>query len=282
MQPNFDMKPIDLTTDRNSLRKLLLFVSGKARKSWRIDVDVIEDTMFLTRWEENLTQMITGARDSGFGHEFEKAFLSLDTNLKESSGHHRIVRYNLGGIDCLVRFEADGYIDDTLLVDQIPTADELGQALSDLHVQDSKAASTSRTEVKVIERGRLVDDTAILELKSLSGGPARSKMKDYIPQLWFSQTHNLLIARHKEGLVETEPERLDMEKQFSDWESRNQEHLSALVHLLAEIKQVAKTAKQGKCMLVCNKEERQVLRVYERGGKGFSLPSGVRAKYWGT
>ena len=108
MDPNFNMNPIGLTTDRNSLRKLLHFASGRIPRSWRIDVDIIEDTMFFTRWEENQVQIITGSRDSGYGHEFEKAFLSFDANLQESSGHHRIVRYNLGGIKCLVRFEVDG------------------------------------------------------------------------------------------------------------------------------------------------------------------------------
>ncbi len=281
MHPSFDMKPISLVTDRNSLRKLLLFVSGKVAKSWRIDVDTIEDTMFLTRWEENHVQIITGARDSGFGHEFEKTLLNFDANLKESSGHHRIVRYNLGGIDSLVRFEADGYIGDTL-VNQIPTADELGEALSGLHMQYSRTAAASITEVKVVERGRLVDNTAILELKSVSGGAGRSKMQYYLLQLWFSQTQNLVIARHKDGLVEVEPEKLSMGKRLEDWESQNQEHLSALVRLLTEIKQVAKTAKGGRSMLVCKKEERQVLRVYERNGKGFFLPKGVRGKCWGA
>jgi hypothetical protein len=56
------MKPIGLTTDQNSLRKLLLFVLGKVPKSWRIDVNIIEDTLFLTRWEENQLQIIAGAR----------------------------------------------------------------------------------------------------------------------------------------------------------------------------------------------------------------------------
>jgi hypothetical protein len=58
----------------------------------------------------NQVKIITGARDSGYGHEFEESFLTFD--LQGSSGHHRIIRYNLGGIESLGRFEVDGYIDD--------------------------------------------------------------------------------------------------------------------------------------------------------------------------
>jgi hypothetical protein len=275
MHPNFDMKPIDLTTDRNSLRKLLQFVSGKVPKSWRIDVDIVEDTMFLTRWEENQVQIITGARDSGYGHEFEKAFLSFDSNLQESSGHHRIIRYSLGGIESLVRFEVDGYVDDGSGID-----DELNQALSDLHFQNSTNifVSSPASEVKVIQRGRLVDNKTILELKSRS---ASLKMQEIIPQLWIAQTHHLFVGRHKEGLVEVKPERLNMGEHFPAWESRNQTHLSTLVGLITEIKEIAKGVKGGKCMLVCEMEEKpRVLRLYKRNGKDFFLPVAAREKCW--
>ncbi|KAH8787183.1 hypothetical protein BGZ57DRAFT_755773 [Hyaloscypha finlandica] len=288
MNPNLNMKPIGLTTDRNSLRKLLQFVSGKVTKSWRIDVDIIEDAMFFTRWEESQVMLITGARDSGYGHGFEKAFLSFDADLQESSGHHRIVRYNLGGIDCLVRFEVDGYIsdDDGFSSGKQDTAvDELGQGLSCLHIQNSTDAAEVKmpptTEVRVIQRGGLVNNDTIAELKSLSTA-AHLKMQEYIPQLWISQTRHLFVCRHKEGLMEMEPQRVDITEQFPDWESRNQQHLRTLVGLISEIKKVVKRAKGGKCMLVLKMEEKpRVLRVYQRNGKALFLPKGTREKYWG-
>jgi hypothetical protein len=287
MNPNLDMKPIGLTTDRNSLRKLLQFVSGKVTKSWRIDVDIIEETMFFTRWEESQVMLITGARDSGYGHGFEKAFLSFDADLQESSGHHRIVRYNLGGIECLVRFEVDGYINDGISSDKQDTAvDELGQGLSGLHIQSSTDAAEVKmppaTEVRVIQRGDLVNNDAIAELKSRSTA-AHLKMQEYIPQLWISQTRHLFVGRHKEGLVEMEPKRVDMTELFPDWENRNQQNLRTLVGLISEIKKVVKMAKGGKCVLVLKMEEKpRALRVYQRNGQALFLPKGTRGKCWGN
>jgi hypothetical protein len=46
--PNFDMSPIQLVTDRNSLRKLLNFASDRF-ETWRIDVDMINDIMFFNQ-----------------------------------------------------------------------------------------------------------------------------------------------------------------------------------------------------------------------------------------
>lgn len=278
MHPDFDMKPIGLTTDRNSLRKLLRFVSGKVPENWRIDVDIIEDTMFFTRWEESKFQIIAGRFQSGYGHEFEKAFLRYDSKLQESSGHHRIVRYNLGGVECLVRFEVDGYVGNGFGDD-----DELTQALSGLQVQspENLFALNPASEVKVIQRGRLVNNQTILELKSRSS--TNIKMNEIIPQLWISQTHNLFVGRHKEGLVEAEPERFHMDEKFPNWEVANQEHLRTLVTLITEIRNVAKGIKGGQCMLVCKQEEKpRVLRVYKRNGAAFFLPKGVREVCWGS
>lgn len=281
------MKSIGLATDRNSLRKLLKYVSGKASQNWRIDVDIIEDTLFFTQY-----QISTGAQDTGYGHEFEKAFASYDSNLQETYEHNRIVRYNLGGIECLVRFEADGYIDDNLDITSTETTvnptsieSKLSQAMLSLHVQNSASAlvPTPATGVKVVERGRLIDNSTILELKSRSR-TGNLKMEEIIPQMWISQTYHLFIGRHEEGLVEVEPERLDMKDYFPAWESKEQDHLSLLVGLITEIKEVVKKAKDGKCMLVYRKEKVQpkVLRIYERKGKPFFLFKEAREKYWGT
>lgn len=289
MHPTFDMKPVGLVTDRNSLRKLFQFVSSKVDRSWRIDVDIIEDTLFFSRWEESKVQIITGSFQSGYGHEFEKAYLNYELSLQESSGHHRIIAYNLGGIDCMIRYEADGHIGEAVeaetATDNKTTLDVLGKALSDLRVQDSANATTHSavprpTEVKVNPRGRLIDHQAILELKSRSG--SMNSLQPYIPQLWISQTRHLFVAHHKEGLIKQEPRRVNMDEHFPAWEDKNQEHLKSLVSLIEKIKEIAKRTKDGKCMVVCKKEEKSVLKMYTRNGKDFFLPEGVRKTCWGS
>ena len=54
--------------------------------------------------------MIGPGEFRGFGHEFEKA--STITQVKGSTGHHRIVSYRLGSLSFLVRHETDGYVSD--------------------------------------------------------------------------------------------------------------------------------------------------------------------------
>ncbi len=49
MQPGLSMQDFDLVTDRNCLRKLLRFVSSEVDRSFRIDVQIQGDVMFLCR-----------------------------------------------------------------------------------------------------------------------------------------------------------------------------------------------------------------------------------------
>jgi hypothetical protein len=84
MAPAYSLLPVSLVTDRNSLRKLFDFVSAtKCFPSWwRIEVEVVENTMIFTRWEKDSYLLVTGSLDSGYGHEFEKAFIKFNSNLE--------------------------------------------------------------------------------------------------------------------------------------------------------------------------------------------------------
>ena len=91
---------------------MIKFTSNQSSDSWRTDVDLVGDTMFFSRWEASTVEYITGALESGHGHSFEKSFTTFHDDLKDSTSNHRIVRYNLGGLECMVRFEVDAYADD--------------------------------------------------------------------------------------------------------------------------------------------------------------------------
>ena len=106
---SYDMSSITLVTDCNSLRKFLTFASNRLEK-WRINVDMKNNTMFFNQWEEFRLMMINGHQDSGYGHAFEDCDTVREPTLEDSMHLERIVRYELGGLECLVRFEADAYM----------------------------------------------------------------------------------------------------------------------------------------------------------------------------
>jgi hypothetical protein len=109
MKPDFDFGGVDLVANRNSLRKLLNFASGRVPESFRIDVDLMQSTLFLTRREQSTRNVIRGGKNSGYGHNFERAFTEPQKGLEHSSAHHRVTRYQIGDLNCVVRFEVDAW-----------------------------------------------------------------------------------------------------------------------------------------------------------------------------
>lgn len=62
-------------------------------------------TALFTRVETKTTETIRGF--CGFGRSFEKAYTAQQAGM---NGYYRIVRYNFGGMGCVVRHETDGYV----------------------------------------------------------------------------------------------------------------------------------------------------------------------------
>ena len=109
MKPDFDFGSVDLVTNRNSLRKLFNFASGRAPQSWRVDVNLVQNTLILTRRERSTREVIQGSRNVGYGHNFERAFTKPQKGLEDSSAHERFARYTMGELNCVVRFEVDAW-----------------------------------------------------------------------------------------------------------------------------------------------------------------------------
>ena len=93
LKPGYRFHDLDLITDRNSLRKLLRFVTSTADlKDFRINVIRKDKTIIFVRNEKR-----TVRNSSGFGNNhglaFEKVSTRSEKGLEQSTGHHRIISY---------------------------------------------------------------------------------------------------------------------------------------------------------------------------------------------
>jgi hypothetical protein len=283
VQPSFKMTSISLVTDRNNLRKLFKFASGRVDRNFRIDVELIEDTLFFIRWELNVLDITRGSRNSGFGHGFENAFTTFGKGLADSLAHHRIVKYNLGGLACLVRFEADAYVEDAKDTERQsePKADDsqpdLSSALESLSL--SSVSISPQKGFTVLSRGRLIPPKSVLELKSRS---KTVSMAQTIPQLYFSQTEKLFIGYHKQGVFTQTVEEFEMRERLDDWEADHQPELRRLLRLISKIREALQKTKNKKVVIVCDHKERpRKLRIYESRKNGSVADQGIRESCWG-
>ncbi|KAI3318086.1 hypothetical protein HD806DRAFT_513072 [Xylariaceae sp. AK1471] len=112
--PTFDIRTVDVVSDRNNIRKLLSFVNPSSSRNglepFTIDIETNGNTVIFSRAETKTKEYIGAHEFKGYGHEFEKAYTTSD--ISDSTGHHRIVSYRFCGLNFIIRHEVDGYVKD--------------------------------------------------------------------------------------------------------------------------------------------------------------------------
>ncbi len=289
MKPEFSLENIDLVTNRNSLRKLFDFITGRGRDSYRIDLHMVAETLFLTRRERNTREFIHSSRDTGFGHNFEHAFSTPEPGIEESAGHHRVIRYALGDLNCVVRFEVDACLpkmeeqdpECEILLPSPSSGDDMSGPFEQLSLNEDKktgtADKTKDTPTLVVQRGRLVHSSTMAELKSRSKG---SQVHKALPQLWFGRTPHLICGLHKNGTFD-KIDKIDVSKQYQDWETKYQESLRKMVNLITSLRRMTMEQKGGRCVVVYNnKVKPPSLQVFASSVNNQVLPRAIISQYW--
>jgi len=205
--PSFDIRSIDVVTDRNNIRKLLSFVNpGSTRnglETFTINIEVTKDTAIFCR-DETATHEYIGLHEfRGFGHEFEKAYTT--SQISGSTGHHRIISYRFSNLNFVVRHETDGYVDTGTTMPSSnskgPESDSLSNMLGSLSLAPTNSppdTTPAGSKLTIKEEGQVIPIESTLEIKTrVSHKPL--EIQEVAPQLWLSQTFKLVRAYHHRG-----------------------------------------------------------------------------------
>ncbi|KAL1866297.1 hypothetical protein VTK73DRAFT_4812 [Phialemonium thermophilum] len=243
--PSVDLSSTDVVTDRNNIRKLLSFVNpGLGRNElepFTISVEVTKDTAIFCREETKTHEFIGPSEFRGFGHEFEKTYTK--SRISGDTGHHRIIAYRFGGLNFIVRYETDGYVPTMTqtLGSKEPERDGLSGMLASLSLSPNPGlsiATPAGSKLRIRKEGAVVPLQATLEVKTRVFYK-RLEIRDVIPQLWASQTPQLVRAYHRNGLFR-DPVVENVTGDIKRWERDNHRDLSKLASLIAKIRSVAK------------------------------------------
>lgn len=288
MGPESDFKDTDLVTNRRSLQILFQFASGNPFQEFRIDLHMVHDTLFLTRREQKTYFVVNARGTSKVGSNFESAFTTSEPGLEDSSSHHRVLRYTLGDLKCVVRFEADACCkekkNDPETLDQrfvnlfSSLSEEKIRAKCKLLFSTKAAAAPADIpeHTSVVLGGRIVPSSTMVELKTCQG--ANFGVKKHLPQLWFGRTSNLLIGIHTVGTFQ-KLVAVDVAKKLLEWEKTYQEQLRKLTWLIAELRKTARGTPGGYCVLVGKSKARKAT-VYTAAKRTSALPDDIIEQFW--
>ncbi|KAF4541080.1 Geranylgeranyl pyrophosphate synthetase [Lasiodiplodia theobromae] len=236
---------VDIFACGSTLGNLLRFVR-KVDKPFRFTVEAVGNTVFFVRKENSPTETMEGVR--GYGHTFPDAYTTWGDGTAGSQSHQRLINYDFAGLNCVVRFEGDGYLKH---LDSDPKSEG-----------DSPDVVPSTTKVDIRQGGRLVSQDAIFDLKTRSVKRMdHDILAEEIPRLWVAQIPNFVLAFHTRGTFEdirVQNVRRDIEK----WENENEDTLRQLAKLIREIAAVAKSRTDGR--LEIRRKAVDVLEIREQ------------------
>lgn len=170
MRPTVRFDDTDLLTDRNILRKFFDFCKGIVQDSFRVSLYLVNDTLIIERCMRSPKKCVAHSGGSAFGNSFEKAVTQLPRGFEDSSGHHRVIQYDFGGLKCAVRYEVDASYDDP---ESVAKAGEQSLKLEghEEEMESLTAASSSVTlaETGTIRRGAGTEQASVAWLRIIKG-----------------------------------------------------------------------------------------------------------------
>jgi hypothetical protein len=267
--PSFDITSIDVVTDRNNIRKLLSFIKPNLSKSgpdkFTIQVEITAQTAIFSREETATYEVIGPGEFRGFGHEFEKAYTI--NQVKDSTGHYRIISYRLGGLSFLVRHETDGCVEDlkSSVKDDESTGDKLANILASLSLTPETPPMDEpsvESKLTIKREGRIASRESTLEIKTrVFHKPL--ELTEVAAQLWVSQTPYLVRAYHQRGRFLT-PKVEDVTDAMKDWEKTHQDAITKLVALIKCILRVTRNWGGSSTVRYDPLEDKLVIKKIER------------------
>ncbi|KAJ5272281.1 hypothetical protein N7478_007406 [Penicillium angulare] len=276
-KPEFCVDDLDIVACGSTLGNLLRFVRGRA-PTFRMLVEVIGNTVFLIRRQNSPKETIPDIR--GFGHSFPEAYTTWGKDVGRSESHQRLINFEFANMNCLVRFEGDGYLPD-LLPDDLKTQknsisstgeSEPEDLLSSLRsatisaVHSSKTAQDSKT-LQASKGGRHIPQCAVFDLKTRSVRKADiDTLSEEMPRLWIRQIPNFVLAYHTFGKF-NDIRVQDVREKIMEWEEIEQPTLQRFATLLQMVTSFARSAEDGKIELEHDEDEAQgVLNLRIPGG----------------
>jgi hypothetical protein len=281
--PEFDATTTDIFGCGSTLGNLLRFARG-VDKAFRFNVEVIGETVFFLRKENDPKEVIKDIR--GFGHTLPEAYTTWEHSVKGSETHQRIIRYEFGGLNCLVRFESDGYIDEAPAVRETASAqaagdqDDLLQSFQHAAISRPLSNTTNKPEkLKIKHDGSAVPHHSIFDLKTRSGKYKKDiDMTDIHPALWIKQIPNFIVAYHDGNGLFEDIRVQDVKNDVQTWARNNRDGIRRFATLLNEIVDVAKSNTNKLLEVYCPGVDR--LEIRNQHGDGVhALPADL-AERW--
>lgn len=188
--PHFSFRQVDVVINRNSLRKLYSLCREASTPKFRVNLFLVKDALIVERCERHAVGEEPVHKSCG--KSFEKEMTDLRPGMLDSECHHRMIRYDFGGLNCAVRFEVDACRADDFDLDDTPSP-----------ATPTLATQAPESRIMVIERGdKGIAQDCLIEIKTTSHQRGRISPSSILPQLWFGRTQHVMQGLHHDRVFD--------------------------------------------------------------------------------
>jgi hypothetical protein len=218
------------------------------------------------------------------GHAFPDRYTRWQKGVEGSASHQRIISYQFAGLELLVRFEADGYLEEELRqeegVDQGATKEREDDTAKERGDDTAEKTIPEIDNIHIRAAGQLIPQHAIFELKTRSVNKKSSdQISDHLPRMWTAQIPFCILAFHESGLFKSEDITIqDVREKVAAWQEDNQKLLHQFSVLLKKLVSLARDPEIGKYE-VCLQQP-GILEIRKQGGKVSSPLPGPLTRIW--
>ncbi|KNG47749.1 geranylgeranyl pyrophosphate synthetase [Stemphylium lycopersici] len=274
MKPRYNFHDVDILADRNNLRVLLEFAQGKSNGPFRLNVFLVFNTLVIVRRESRWWKRSDG---NSCGFTFEKHFTKTADDMADATSHYRAIRYKMGPLNVVCRFEADAY-DDGIVPDHL-TPSEAEAVNGGLDIRPSFNYSAP---IRVLQKGHIVPTAQMLELKTQAYHPEGTGTVQCQDQLWFGRTALLFTAPYEKATCTVKRiKKEDARERVRRWEQNQQGPLRKLVALLGKLRDVLRRERRPNRAVVLVRESKGgpiLLRTMEE--RSHAVDRETRERFW--
>ncbi|KAH0423706.1 hypothetical protein CcaCcLH18_12002 [Colletotrichum camelliae] len=200
-----------------------------------------------------------------------RKFTKYPSGLEDSTAHHQALRYQLGDLTCMLRFEVDACYERT---GEGSGSESLEGAIGRPAVEDNPEGIAVPPQPSTQPP---MAQSMAAEIKTATKPKAPSA---YMPRLWFGRTPWLIIGQHANGNFE-QLNITDTAALFASWEERHQADLRKLVTVLAWLREVVREHGGDYCVAIYEKTANTPkIKVYPSHVLRKAVPDGLRRTLW--
>ncbi|WWC86928.1 uncharacterized protein L201_001808 [Kwoniella dendrophila CBS 6074] len=250
-----DLLNVNLITDRNALRKLYrLFTPATIytqNKAWRIDGEIVGDTVLFTRWESS-KDMKPRRPEFSWSHQYD--LVATDNPVPNSIQSERLVKYKFAGLVMIVRYEIDAALPpsstSTKTISSKNKTLSPQETITTPHFDPESGLNISKTpETRYPKQSELIEMKTRTIKRDID-------FEDAYGQMVFSQISNLYYSRHDQGDFKWPTQKFEMGKgKFKSLAKSAEEPIKKVGKLLNEmIKLIRHHKDKGKISFVWSGE----------------------------